>query len=139
MTTTNLSNFLKQYDLSNTDSRRAILELFLASSSALSHFDIEKNTNDRFDRVTVYRTLQVFIEKGIIHTIPTADNTVIYALCKDECSPGLHQHNHIHFICEVCEKTTCIDETSIPFIPLPEGYASKQVNVVVNGTCKACL
>jgi len=139
MTTTNLSNFLKQYDLNNTDSRRAILELFLASSSALSHADIEKNTDDRFDRVTVYRTLQVFIEKGIIHTIPTADNTVIYALCKDECSPGVHQHNHIHFICEVCEKTTCIDETSIPFISLPEGYAPKQVNVVVNGTCKACL
>jgi hypothetical protein len=28
--------------------------------------DIEKNTNESFGRVTVYRTLQTFVEKGIL-------------------------------------------------------------------------
>jgi Fur family ferric uptake transcriptional regulator len=33
---------------------------------------IEKEVGDKYDRVTIYRTLQTFEEKGIIHTIPTA-------------------------------------------------------------------
>jgi len=129
---------LRKHSLSNTDCRRAILETFLQTKNALAHHDIEKNTNERFDRVTIYRTLQTYIDKGIVHTIPTPDNSVKYALCREECSEGHHHDNHIHFICEICGKTTCLDEVNIPSIPLPEGYSSSQVNVVVNGTCSSC-
>jgi Fur family transcriptional regulator, ferric uptake regulator len=131
-------DILKKHRLSNTDSRRAILEIFLQSANALAHHDIEKETGILFDRVTVYRTLQTFIEKGIVHTIPTQDNEVKYALCREQCSAGHHHDNHIHFICEVCGKTTCLDDTQIPAIPLPKGYRKSQVNVVVNGICKQC-
>jgi Fur family transcriptional regulator, ferric uptake regulator len=129
---------LKMNHLHNTDSRRAILEIFLQSPSALAHQDIEKRTGDRFDRVTVYRTIQTFIDKGIVHTIPTADNAVRYALCREECSEGHHHDDHIHFVCERCGKTTCLDETAIPTIRLPKGYETLQVNVVVNGICREC-
>lgn len=131
-------NILKQNQLSNTDSRRAILEIFLQSSAALAHHDIEKKTGERFDRVTVYRTLQTFIEKGIVHTIPTEDNAVKYALCREACSEGHHHDNHIHFVCDACGSTTCLDETSIPAIRLPQGYRQEKVNVIVNGICKGC-
>jgi hypothetical protein len=63
---------LKRNQLSVTGSRKKILELFLDSKGALAHGDIEKKTGEKFDRVTVYRTLQIFLEKGIIHNIPTA-------------------------------------------------------------------
>lgn len=129
---------LKRNHLSNTDSRRAILEIFLQSPAALAHQDIERETGERFDRVTVYRTLQTFIDKGIVHTIPTADNAVRYALCREECSEGHHHDNHIHFVCENCGKTTCLDETAIPAIKLPRGYKAAEINVVVNGICKEC-
>jgi len=129
---------LKKNHLHNTDSRRAILEIFLKSPSALAHQDIEKHTGDKFDRVTVYRTIQTFIDKGIVHTIPTSDNAVRYALCREECSEGHHHDDHIHFVCEQCGKTTCLDETAIPQIRLPKGYQSLQVNVVVNGICREC-
>jgi Fur family ferric uptake transcriptional regulator len=33
---------------------------------------LKQKRGEHFDRVTVYRTLQTFVEKGIIHTIPTA-------------------------------------------------------------------
>ena len=74
---------LKRNQLSVTESRIQILELFYNKNNALEHNDIEKVTGEKFDRVTIYRTLQTFVEKGIIHTIPTADNSVRYALCKD--------------------------------------------------------
>ena len=77
------SAVLRRKHLSITDSRKKILGLFLNHKDALAHADIERKAGEKFDRVTVYRTLQTFVEKGIVHTIPTADNAILYALCKD--------------------------------------------------------
>ena len=67
-----IDDILKSNQLSVTSGRRKILELFLHQDGALSHNDIEKKAGEKFDRVTVYRTLQAFLEKGLIHSIPTA-------------------------------------------------------------------
>ncbi|KIC91005.1 Fur family transcriptional regulator [Flavihumibacter sp. ZG627] len=131
-------NILKRNQLSVTGSRQRILELFFGQQGALAHGDIEKRTGEKFDRVTVYRTLQVFLNKGIIHTIPTTDNSIRYALCKDECEEGHHHDNHVHFVCEKCENTVCLDEVTIPEISLPKGYETRQVEVIVSGVCKKC-
>jgi Fur family ferric uptake transcriptional regulator len=129
---------LKRNQLSITESRRKILELFRHNNGALAHADIEKKTGEHFDRVTIYRTLQTFVEKGIVHTIPTADNSVLYALCKDECSAGHHHDNHIHFICDDCGKTYCLDNIIIPDVALPRGFLVKQTDVVISGQCDKC-
>ncbi len=132
------ADILKANNLSITDSRKSILELFRQSKGALAHSDIEKKSAANFDRVTIYRTLQTFVDKGIIHTIPTSDNSVLYALCKDECTQGHHHDNHVHFICDNCETTYCLDHVTIPQVQLPEGFLEKQKDVVVSGTCKNC-
>jgi Fur family transcriptional regulator, ferric uptake regulator len=131
-------DILKANNLSITDSRKSILELFKLSKGALAHADIEKKSSAQFDRVTIYRTLQTFVDKGIIHTIPTADNSVLYALCKDDCSAGDHHDNHVHFICDSCDTTYCLDHVTIPSVNLPKGFKSKQTDVVVSGVCKNC-
>lgn len=132
------NDILKHNELSITEGRKRILELFLSQEGALAHADIELGTEEKFDRVTVYRTLQIFLDKGIIHSIPTADNSIKYALCKDNCGQGHHHDNHIHFVCVGCGNTTCLDDTHIPELKLPKGYVQKQVDVVVNGWCKQC-
>jgi Fur family ferric uptake transcriptional regulator len=132
------SDILKSYKLSITESRIQILDLFHASKGALAHADIEKQSAALFDRVTIYRTLQTFVEKGIIHTIPTADNSVLYALCKDECKEGHHHDNHVHFICDICSITYCLEKVTTPQVQLPEGFIKQQTDVVVSGICKNC-
>lgn len=129
---------LQRNKLSVTESRKKILHLFLEQAGALAHGDIEKKAGEKFDRVTVYRTLQKFVDKGIIHTIPTADNSIRYALCKDECSEGHHHDHHIHFVCDKCSNTYCLDDVVTPDIKLPKGYAAQHVEVVVEGICKNC-
>ncbi len=129
---------LKRNNMSITDSRKRILQLFLEQTGALAHGDIEKRAGEKFDRVTVYRTLQTFVDKGIIHTIPTADNSIRYALCKDECSEGHHHDHHIHFVCNNCGNTYCLDDVVTPEIKLPKGYTAGHVEVVVEGICKNC-
>lgn len=133
-----IRNILKRNQLSVTASREKILHLFLEQSGALAHGDIEKRAGEKFDRVTVYRTLQTFVEKGIIHTIPTADNSVRYALCKDNCEAGHHHDQHIHFVCSQCGQTFCLDDVVTPEIKLPQGYSTDHIEVVVNGICREC-
>jgi Fur family ferric uptake transcriptional regulator len=135
--TIRLNDILHRKELSSTESRRKILSLFFNSNDALTHGDIEKEVGHKYDRVTIYRTLQTFEEKGIIHTIPTADNAILYALCKD-CTEGHHHDDHVHFICTACEKTICLDDVVSPKIELPKGYVADNVQVVINGVCKEC-
>jgi Fur family transcriptional regulator, ferric uptake regulator len=132
-----IAEILRRKNLSVTESRKKILSLFLQSADALTHGDIEKKAGEKFDRVTVYRTLQAFVEKGIIHTIPTADNSILYALCKD-CVEGHHHDDHVHFVCSNCHKTICLDDVVSPTIILPPGYIAEDVQVVINGICKDC-
>ena len=132
-----IAEVLRKNNLSITESRRKILGLFLQSPDALTHGDIEKKAGEKFDRVTVYRTLQTFVEKSIIHTIPTADNAVLYALCKD-CEEGHHHDDHVHFVCTHCNTTICLDDVVTPRIDLPAGYKAENVQVVINGLCKNC-
>lgn len=131
-------DILHRNRLSVTDSRKRILNIFLANTGALAHGDIEHKAGEKFDRVTVYRTLQAFVDKGIIHTIPTSDNTVKYALCRNDCFEGHHHDNHIHFVCAGCGKTECLDDFVIPAVKLPRGYTASNVEIVVNGVCKDC-
>lgn len=129
---------LKRNQLSITDSRKKILELFTKSKGALAHADIEHQSGTEFDRVTIYRTLQTFVEKGIIHTIPTADNSVRYALCKDQCVEGHHHDDHVHFMCDICGTTFCLDQVNVPKITLPMGFVATQMDLVVSGKCLKC-
>ena len=129
---------LRKNNLSVTGSRKKIIQLFLAQAGALAHGDIEKRAGEKFDRVTIYRTLQTFVDKGIIHTIPTSDNIIRYALCKDECSEGHHHDHHVHFVCKNCQQTYCLDDVVTPDIRLPKGYSASHVEVVVDGICENC-
>lgn len=136
MEQTNL--LLKKNKLSITDARVSILDLFMKTNGALAHADIEKKSKEAFDRVTIYRTLQTFVENGIIHQIPTTDNTVLYALCKDSCGAGHHHDEHVHFICEHCNKTTCMDEVTVPKVRLPENFTPLMSAMIVKGICSNC-
>lgn len=131
-------DILKRNGLSVTEGRKKILELFLETEGALAHADIEKNTDAAFDRVTVYRTLQTFVDKGIIHQIPTTDNSILYALCKHNCAQGHHHDNHVHFICNSCDKTTCLDDVVVPIVKLPKGFTPTQSAMIVSGVCAEC-
>ena len=134
---TKIADLLRRKNLSVTDSRKKILSLFMNNHDAMAHGDIEKKAGEKFDRVTIYRTLQTFEEKGIVHSIPTADNSVRYALCRD-CNEHHHHDDHIHFICSNCNSTTCLDHVVSPQMDLPGGYVAENVQVVIHGICPAC-
>ncbi|MCY7293486.1 MAG: transcriptional repressor [Ferruginibacter sp.] len=94
-------------------------------------------TNDAVDRFTIYRTLDLFVCKGIIHIIPSMDSVTRYALLQSKKEAGSYK-NHLHFMCDNCGKTICLNTIPVPMMPLPKGYSIKDTEVIVKGTCKNC-
>jgi len=129
---------LKEYELRTTTSRSAILRLFLKNPFALSYSDIEREIATSFDRVTVYRTLKTFLDKGVIHKVLDDEGSLKYALCSEPCSTLEHHHEHVHFKCIKCGHTSCLDEVTIPPVRLPEGYSAEEVNLLIQGVCVKC-
>ena len=128
---------LKIHGLRSTFLRNQVLEIFHKSDYALSLSDIEDYLKE-FDRITLYRTLKSFEEKGLIHKI--SDNTGItkYAACESACSEDHHHHQHVHFHCEMCLKSYCIDVAAVPNVVIPEGYKIFSKEMLLKGICKDC-
>jgi Fur family ferric uptake transcriptional regulator len=128
---------LKDFRLRTTDSRQTILKLFLQKDFALSHGDIENAIDNSLDRVTVYRTLKTFLDKGLIHKVLDDEGSLKYALCSEACSAREHHHDHVHFKCVKCGQTSCLD-VEVPPVKLPRGFRAKEVNLLIQGVCAQC-
>lgn len=132
-----ITDTLKEHHLRTTSCREDILKTFFNRNTALSHGDLEGALKDRFDRVTIYRTLKTFLEKGIIHKV-LDDEGMRYALCKERCSEDNHHHDHVHFKCSACGETNCLENLHVPAVSLPTGYRVQEVNLLIQGLCADC-
>ena len=130
-------NTLQKNELRHTGCREDTLLLFFDEDTALSHGNLEKTLGQKYDRVTIYRTLKTFVEKGILHKVLDEDG-LRYALCKEACTDHHHQHDHVHFKCSTCGKTSCLNDVIVPKIQLPNGYSSQEVNLLIQGICGNC-
>jgi Fur family ferric uptake transcriptional regulator len=133
---TSVEEHLARHGLRATPIRMAALELFLSSPHALTHQLIESRLGAGFDRVTLYRTLKSFEEKGLVHRIADESDTVCYALCHD-CGHARHEDGHVHFKCAGCGHTFCLEST-IPTVSVPPEYVVDHVQMLVVGTCADC-
>lgn len=132
-------NILSSYSLRTTSSRKDILDVFLRERKALSQKNIEDVISGECDRVTIYRTLSTFLDKGILHRVLDDSGAMMYALCASNCEQKeAHQHDHVHFKCNACGKTQCVNDVHIPRISLPEGFLAQEQNLLIQGTCPAC-
>lgn len=128
---------LEHHDLRKTKVRRQVLEVFLSKKEALSHNDIENRFED-IDRITLYRTLRTFEEKGLIHKAIDGSDKQKFALCQDGCTEHDHKDEHAHFHCGNCEKTYCLDGVHAPKITAPAGFQIESYHLVLKGICEEC-
>ena len=131
-----LSELLKSHHLRVTECRIETLRFLQESDGAVSSRTLEEQF-PTYDRVTLYRTIQSFEEKGLIHSIPDSSGVARYAYCKDQCSPGHHQHSHIHFKCKNCGTIECINSTLVQTVNIP-GYSIEGIETIATGVCSKC-
>jgi len=137
MATLTAEHLLSDFNLRHTAQRIHILGAFLKNNFALSHADLETEFDGLIDRATIYRCLKQFLEVGILHRIPDEQFQTKYAVCSS-CEHHEHHHDHLHFNCQACNQTTCIENIFIPQINLPSGFVAKEKILTVQGLCKDC-
>lgn len=131
---------LEDCNIKPTPMRMLVLEQLILQGRNLSLTEIEDLLYPS-DRITIYRTLQTFIKKGLVHSVDSVSNSSYYALCTDDCKSDLHFDNHPHFICESCKKITCNNDFSyiVNIKPDSPRYKLNKVEVTLKGLCPNCF
>lgn len=134
----NFKEILKAKKMKATPIRMELLRVFHENDFALSHTELEELMQEEGDRVTIYRSINAFEEKGIIHKAASENGAAKYALCASSCTESHHHDDHVHFTCKICQKTFCWYDAKIPNISVPAGYQMDSLKVLLSGICKDC-
>jgi len=133
-----LAATLTRHALRQTPMRRAVLKAMAESPFALSGHEIEEQIGADVDRITLYRTLRTFEEKGLIHRVIDKSDIVRYAACSIECSEHEHFDNHVHFKCTSCQHIYCLNQVAIPVVTLPAHFQAISRDYLLAGVCREC-
>lgn len=133
-----IEEILRSHGLKKTTTRTQVLNIYVNTNHALAVSDIEEALGDGVDRVTLYRTMSTFEEKGILHKVYDDQGRMKFNLCSSNCTTHEHHDDHLHFHCRTCGKTTCADSISVPRVEGVKGFKVEDVYMVANGTCKDC-
>ena len=60
-----------------------------------------------------------------------------YELCLSHDS-ARDEDAHVHFFCEKCHRTFCLEDIHIPPVTLPAGYSETTANYLIKGICPQC-
>lgn len=128
---------LKTKGVRPTAMRLLVLKYLEGQTHAVSLNDIESGMNHS-DRITLYRTMKTFQEKGLVHQIDDGTGSTKYALCFDDCEVSCHHDLHIHFYCEKCNETYCLPKTHVPEVSLPARFKLAEISLMAKGVCEKC-
>ncbi len=126
---------LRNASLQVTPARVAAMQLFESQDTPLdSQYLIDRLHNEiGVDRVTVFRIINAFVEKGLIRKLEFGEGKARYELNREE---------HHHLICEKCGKIEDISDCNIgeleKDIQRKKGFLVKQHALEFFGLCKNC-
>lgn len=132
----NYINQLEERGIKATTGRILIFKAMLNEKQAFSLSSLEKEL-DTIDKSTLSRTITLFHNKLLIHSIDDGSGSIKYSVCSRDCTCEL-KDQHLHFYCNSCKKTFCLQTISIPKIQLPTNFMLQSVNFVLKGLCDNC-
>lgn len=133
----NLEQLLEAKNINPTAMRLLVLDFLLKQPAAISLTYLERVMQPA-DRITIYRTLKTFQEKGLVHSIDDGSGASKYALCNNQCDDNHHSDLHVHFYCNSCKETFCLEKSAIPEVLLPPLFKVDEMSLLVKGTCNIC-
>ncbi len=133
------SEVILKFGLDPTLNRLLVLTILLESDHPLTAKEVYEGLcrEHTLNRVTVYRILDLFAEKGVVCKISTGERSFCY------CAHIARQRlGHCHFHCIRCGKVECIDTD---LLGLDEDVLKKRlaldvqhIELRLDGVCTAC-
>jgi Fur family transcriptional regulator, ferric uptake regulator len=136
-TSRNYSRILRDAGYRVTDQREVILDAVCAGgghSTLKEIFARAQNAIPSIDLSSVYRTLKLFVDVGLVVIGMTSDGEAVYEIPQD--------HPHHHLICQRCgaesEMTHDIIETLFATLKERYGFTTTSNHLVFFGICEHC-
>lgn len=129
-------HILQEAGVNPTASRLMIMHVLALAGRPLSMLEIG-DVLETVDKSVISRTLAIFREHHLVHQLEDGSDSARYELC----TSADHEHHddvHVHFHCEKCGRTICLEDIPVPEISLPEGFEAHYTNFIVKGICKEC-
>jgi Fur family transcriptional regulator, ferric uptake regulator len=129
---------LRKAGISRTSQRVAVLNTLFTASQPLSAVAIRQCLKAKIsiDKVTVYRILSVFRERGLIREIASAGGTGYFEIMTPENT------RHPHFSCRNCGTVSCMPPQSFMNMPdliqAKDDYCIEHIEINVSGLCSCC-
>lgn len=119
-----------------TPNRILVLEALLGEDHPVSLSDLEISM-DTMDRSSIFRTLTLFLKYGVVHGIEDGSGSLKYEVCTGEGGCSIADM-HVHFYCESCHSTFCLESVHVPTVRMPDGFEQHYVNYMIKGLCPDC-
>jgi Fur family ferric uptake transcriptional regulator len=123
---------LTKHQIAITKTRLLILQSFLQSSEPLTRNDFYNDSMPELNRISIFRTLKLFLDKKIIYRVHATDRVSRYLLRQVATSV------HSNFICKVCKKVMPLKTIDLPEVELPEDYTQQNIEIIIEGLCDSC-
>lgn len=134
------TRLLGKCGLGYTPNRHRVLEVIGNNNFPLSAQEIFEtlSRNIEINRVTVYRILDLLVDKGLVQRISGGGRSFVYGLAPNENHPA-----HPHFYCKSCGNMECLNPQSlnVDVDPIQRTFPGliENVEVRIDGVCKNCL
>ncbi|MDY6791442.1 MAG: Fur family transcriptional regulator [Thermodesulfobacteriota bacterium] len=136
----NYTHLLEKSGLGVTPNRLKVLEVIGNNNYPLKPGEIidilSRNTD--INRVTVYRILDLLVQKKLVDRISSGGRSFYYGL-----APNEYHQPHPHFYCRKCGSMECLNPESLhlDIKPLNRTFPGviDNIQVRLDGICKNCL
>ena len=119
-----------------TANRILVMKTLMGEQNPQSLSNLERKMVS-MDKSSIFRTLALFLEHDVVHAFEDGRGVLCYELCEEKGACD-HHDGHIHFYCESCQRSFCMEDIHIPSFELPEGFYPHSISFVIKGECPDC-
>ena len=134
-----LINKLREHQVHLTQNRIAVFKLLTESKTALSVCTIMNQSESILDRISVYRALKYFLQKGLVEIVPNNKGNSRYIIASsNNVNAKSRDEKCAYFICSTCQHTEIIlAPVNIKIELLTKNHINK-CSLILEGICGNC-
>lgn len=137
MDNSDIERLLSNRDVKPTSNRILVARELKKASRPVSLADLETSLDFSVDKASIFRVLELFADKDVVHVIEDGSRSIKYELCHNSTHHSISDQ-HVHFYCEKCKETYCMENIHIPEVNIPDGFKPHTINYVIKGICPSC-
>ncbi len=123
---------LREKKLRLTTTRLEVLSFFVHNPAGHSLNAILGRFSKIFDRVTIYRTLNTFVDMGFLTKTLSASGSSYYVFHQYESAV------HPHLKCKYCDVIQCLPALPENYISQLKSFEIQEIPMLFEGVCDEC-